>query len=119
MLDCLIIRLMLLLGESNYGKRGILDMTHTRLFTFSSLARLLEQRGFQVIRSRGIPAPIPLALGDSQLSRFLFLMALNTACIRLLPKLFPIKSSWRRFPSLRWRCFSSEPSPNRRRGRIL
>jgi glycosyltransferase involved in cell wall biosynthesis len=81
-----IIRLMLLLGQFNYGKRGILDMTHTRLFTFSSLARLLEQRGFETIKSRGIPAPIPLALGDNQLSRFL--MALNTACIRFLPKLF-------------------------------
>jgi hypothetical protein len=61
-------------------------MTHTRLFTFSSLARLLEQRGFETIKSRGIPAPVPLALGDNQLSRFV--MALNTACIRLLPKLF-------------------------------
>src|SRR6185437_9548148 len=36
-------RLMLLLGQFNYGKRGILDMTHTRLFTFSSFRRLLEQ----------------------------------------------------------------------------
>jgi glycosyltransferase involved in cell wall biosynthesis len=82
----LIIRLMLLLGQFNYGKRGILDMTHTRLFTFSSLRRLLEQRGFQMIELRGIPAPFPLALGDNLLSRFL--VAVNNACIRLFPRLF-------------------------------
>jgi len=32
-------RLMLALGQFNYGKRGILDLTHTRLFTFGSLRR--------------------------------------------------------------------------------
>lgn len=82
----LIIRLMLLLGQFNYGKRGILDVTHKRLFTLSSLRRLLEQRGFQVIQSRGIPAPFPVALGDNRFSRFL--LAVNGACLRLLPSLF-------------------------------
>ena len=82
----LILRLMLLLGQFNYGKRGILDMTHTRLFTFSSVRRLLEQRGFKVIRTRGIPAPFPLAVGDNPLGRSM--VALNNACIQLLPRLF-------------------------------
>src|SRR5919108_454063 len=82
----LIIRLMLLLGQFNYGKRGILDMTHTRLFTFSSLRQLLEQRGFRIIHWRGIPAPYPVALGNSAISRFL--LAANSACLRLLPTLF-------------------------------
>ncbi|HEX9263192.1 MAG TPA: bifunctional glycosyltransferase/class I SAM-dependent methyltransferase [Candidatus Binatia bacterium] len=81
-----IIRLMLLLGQFNYGKRGILDMTHTRLFTFSALRQLLEQRGFQISKSRGIPAPFPVALGSGLTSRFL--LAVNKACIRLLPSLF-------------------------------
>ena len=31
-----ITRIMMLLGQFNYGPRGILDMTHTRLFTFKS-----------------------------------------------------------------------------------
>ena len=44
-------------------KRGILDLTHTRLFTFSTLRRLLEGAGFQVLELRGVPAPFPLALG--------------------------------------------------------
>ena len=56
---------MLLLGQFNYGKHGILDMTHTRLFTFYSLRELLEQRGFQVLEIRGIPAPFPVALGNN------------------------------------------------------
>jgi hypothetical protein len=81
-----IIRMMLLFGQFNYGKRGILDLTHKRLFTFSSLRRLLEQRGFHVTASRGIPAPYPLALGHNFVSRFL--LAVNTAFLRVLPSLF-------------------------------
>jgi len=81
-----IVRAMLLLGQFNYGKRGILDMTHTRLFTFSSLRQLLEQRGFRINSARGIPAPFPMALGDSSLSRFL--LAINQACIRVMPHWF-------------------------------
>ena len=81
-----IVRLMLLLGQFNYGKRGILDMTHTRLFTFSSLRQLLEQRGFQVLETRGIPAPYPVALGNNPLSRFL--VAVNKAALRLFPSMF-------------------------------
>ena len=53
-------RLMLLLGQFNYNKRGILDLTHTRLFTFSSALRLLRESGFVVEKERGIPFPIPL-----------------------------------------------------------
>jgi len=42
---------MLLLGQFNYGKAGILDSTHTRLFTFRSLRRLLRETGFRIRRS--------------------------------------------------------------------
>jgi glycosyltransferase involved in cell wall biosynthesis len=55
-------RLMLLLGQFNYNKRGILDLTHTRLFTFSSLRRLLKESGFVIEKELGIPAPIPLVV---------------------------------------------------------
>ena len=37
-----IIRFMLLIGFFNYGERGILDKTHTRLFTFSSFKNLFK-----------------------------------------------------------------------------
>ena len=74
-------RLMLLAGQFNYGKRGILDLTHCRLFTFSSFRRLFEQGGFHVREIRGIPGPFPLALGSSLVSRAL--LAINTTLIRL------------------------------------
>ena len=74
-------RLMLSLGQFNYGKRGILDMTHTRLFTFRSLRRLFEQAGFQVIEEQGIPGPFLLAIGDNRVSRFL--LWVNRALMRL------------------------------------
>jgi SAM-dependent methyltransferase len=79
-------RLMLLFGQFNYGKKGILDLTHTRLFTFGSVKALLEQSGYRLYEVAGIPAPFPQALGDNLLSRFL--LALNSWLIRLSPRLF-------------------------------
>ena len=58
----IVTRLMLFLGQFNYNKRGILDLTHTRLFTFSSLRRLLKEQGFVVEQELGIPAPAPLVV---------------------------------------------------------
>jgi glycosyltransferase involved in cell wall biosynthesis len=81
-----VVRLQALLGNFNYGKRGILDLTHTRLYTFRSLRRLFEQCGFHVDRLAGIPAPFPKALGDSRLSRGL--VWLNDFLIRLSKGLF-------------------------------
>ena len=43
-------RLMLLFGQFNYGKAGILDRTHTRLFTFRSLQAPARDAGFQLRR---------------------------------------------------------------------
>ena len=79
-------RFMLLLGQLNYGKKGILDVTHTRLFTFRSIRELLAQSGYNILEVRGIPAPFPLALGRTFLARVL--LALNTALIRLSKGLF-------------------------------
>jgi glycosyltransferase involved in cell wall biosynthesis len=63
-------RLMLLFGQFNYGRKGILDATHTRLFTFRSLKALLEQSGYNILEVRGIPAPFPKAIGNNVISRF-------------------------------------------------
>lgn len=79
-------RFMLTLGQLNYGKKGILDVTHTRLFTFRSIRELLTQSGYKILELRGIPAPFPLALGRTFLARFL--LALNIALIRLSKGLF-------------------------------
>ncbi len=79
-------RLMLLFGQFNYGKAGILDRTHTRLFTFRSFEQLLKGSGLRIRRVRGVPAPVPKALGDNLLARFA--LALNQALIRLSKTLF-------------------------------
>lgn len=82
----LVVRLQALLGNFNYGKRGILDLTHTRLYTFASLRQLFEQCGYRVARAAGIPAPFPKALGSGRLSRAL--VRLNELLIRLSRGLF-------------------------------
>ena len=79
-------RLMLLAGQFNYGKQGILDMTHTRLFTFRSLHRLLRDYGFRIKCARGIPAPFPKAFGDGRLARWA--LAANQAMMRVSNTLF-------------------------------
>src|SRR4051812_20687166 len=79
-------RLMLLLGQFNYGKRGILDPTPPRLFTFDSLRRLFQESGFEVSEVRGIPAPIPLVIGHRGLARLL--LTVNQALIGISRTLF-------------------------------
>jgi glycosyltransferase involved in cell wall biosynthesis len=80
------VRLMLLAGQFNYGKQGILDATHTRLFTFRSIRQLLEDSGFRIKTVRGVPAPIPKAIGDNVIARAL--LAANRALIMLSRTLF-------------------------------
>jgi glycosyltransferase involved in cell wall biosynthesis len=76
-----IVRLQSLLGNFNYGKRGILDLTHSRLYTFASLQSLFEQCGFRVERLQGVPAPWPKALGLNVFTRLL--VRVNDLLIRL------------------------------------
>jgi glycosyltransferase involved in cell wall biosynthesis len=79
-------RLGLLLGQFNYGKKGILDRTHTRLFTFRSIQRLLRDAGFDIQAVKGVPAPFPKALGDGPLGRLA--LRLNLGLIRVSKTLF-------------------------------
>jgi 2-polyprenyl-3-methyl-5-hydroxy-6-metoxy-1,4-benzoquinol methylase len=79
-------RLMLLFGQFNYGKAGILDRTHTRLFTFRSISYLLRDAGFRIREVRGIPAPFPKVVGDGALGRML--VAVNRALIVVSRSLF-------------------------------
>jgi glycosyltransferase involved in cell wall biosynthesis len=79
-------RLMLLAGQFNYGKTGILDLTHTRLFTFRSLRRLLRDHGFHIKTIRGVPAPFPKVFGDGRLARAA--LAANQALIGLSKTIF-------------------------------
>lgn len=82
----LIVRLMLLFGQFNYGKKGILDLTHTRLFTFATMRRLFEQSGFEVLEQKGVAAPFTMVLGDNIWSRALF--SLNRFLIRIWKQAF-------------------------------
>jgi glycosyltransferase involved in cell wall biosynthesis len=79
-------RLMLLCGQFNYGKAGILDRTHTRLFTFRSLRHLLDEAGFRIKETRGVPGPFPKILGTGLLGRAA--MLINQALIRVSRSMF-------------------------------
>jgi glycosyltransferase involved in cell wall biosynthesis len=52
------LRLALALGWFNYGRRGILDLTHRRLFTVDSFQRLLKNAGFRIDRLIGFGPPL-------------------------------------------------------------
>lgn len=52
-----VVRLMLLLGFFNYGNKGILDITHKRLFSVRTFRNLLHQTGFMISRRVFFPMP--------------------------------------------------------------
>jgi len=85
-----IVRSMLMLGQFNYGKNGILDFGHTRLFTFASLSSLLEQSGFEIIDVQGIPAPFVKAVGNPVIGRAMSMI--NDLLIKASPTLFSYQS---------------------------
>jgi len=51
------VRMMLLFGYFNYGEKGILDVTHKRLFTLRTFKNLFDQTGFIILGKRGFPVP--------------------------------------------------------------
>lgn len=82
----IVTRLMLLMGQFNYGVTGILDRTHTRLFTFRTIRTLMREAGFEVEEIRGIPAPFPKAVRSRWLG--MALLNVNRALICLAPRMF-------------------------------
>jgi len=81
-----LVRTMLALGFFNYGKKGILDLTHTRLFTVRSFCRTLEGEGFRVLSVRGFGPPIRDMVGRGPVLGFLDAAASFLA--RVWPTLF-------------------------------
>jgi glycosyltransferase involved in cell wall biosynthesis len=65
------VRLMLLFGFFNYGRKGILDRAHHRLFTKGSFRRLLLQGGFEIEAIYGFGPPILDKVGQSPILRIL------------------------------------------------
>ena len=82
----MVTRMSLLFGRFEYGKRGILDITHTRLFTFNTMRRAMRAAGFEIQRSEGVVVPLPFIFGNSALSRIA--LAINHFLVRLRPTLF-------------------------------
>ncbi len=79
-------RLMLLFGQFNYGETGILDRTHTRLFTKSSLRTVVTDAGFDIVEEIGIPAPYFKVVGNQALATAM--SRIHGLCARVAPRLF-------------------------------
>jgi glycosyltransferase involved in cell wall biosynthesis len=79
-------RINLLFGKFNYGKRGILDRTHKRLFTFSTFRSLFQRSGFVTVARKGTPPPFPLVLGDGKVAQVL--LAISSLMIGFARSLF-------------------------------
>lgn len=82
----IVMRLTLLLGWFNYGKKGILDRTHHRLFTIGSFRRILQNTGFRIVKIKGFGPPILDAFGDN-----FFWKSIDYICwilARIYPRLF-------------------------------
>lgn len=87
----LLCRVNLFFGRFNYGKRGILDLTHKRLFTLKTFRIALEENGFEVLSLRGVPPPVRLVLPSSRVFGFLLEKMALLLC-RLRPALFAFQS---------------------------
>ncbi len=58
----LTVRLMVLLGRFEYAERGILDRTHLRFYTRSTIRKLIEDEGYQVLHQRMTNLPLEVVL---------------------------------------------------------
>jgi glycosyltransferase involved in cell wall biosynthesis len=65
------VRMNLLTGRFNYAERGILDITHKRLFTKRSLKRALTESGYRVESIRPVAAPFEVVMKGSSLGKLL------------------------------------------------
>ncbi len=81
-----LMRVSLALGHFNYGKRGILDLTHARLFTIYSFRKLLGNGGFVIRELHGFGPPIRDMIGASPALRAAD--ATSSTLARLWPRMF-------------------------------
>ncbi|MFM8313695.1 MAG: methyltransferase domain-containing protein [Deltaproteobacteria bacterium] len=82
-------RLSLLLGRFNYGRRGILDETHVKLYTKYSFTQLLTQAGFKVEKIYPTALPFEIVFHSTGRSKLLKIVdRLYYSLALLWPKLF-------------------------------
>lgn len=81
------VRANLLFGRFAYADRGIMDITHKRLFTRSSLTRTLRDCGYEIERVRPVPVPFEMVIPERpRLGRALTKIA--AALVRIWPTMF-------------------------------
>ncbi len=78
----LFIRMALLLGYFEYTERGILDRTHLRFYTRSTLQRMLQNCGYRIVEIKPTPLPIQLALPVTSSRFFAPVHELHYLCTR-------------------------------------
>lgn len=79
-------RCLLALGQFNYGKRGILDKTHKRLFNVHTLKRILISYGFRIENVVGFGPPLTDLISNSKF--MLLIERVHSFLSRLSPSLF-------------------------------
>lgn len=79
------LRLNLLLGRFTYAERGILDITHKRLFTKKTLINMLKECGYEIEFMKAIGAPFGILM-DNPIGRILGFFGFLLA--QLWPSLF-------------------------------
>jgi len=82
----IVIRLMLFFGYFNYGQKGILDVTHKRLFSLRTFKNLFDQTGFIILKRIGFPLPYRALGFPKGISRVLEIA--NTLLIKIRRSLF-------------------------------
>lgn len=82
-------RLLLLAGRWPQMERGIFDRTHLHFWTRDTFAAELAAAGLRVVRWEATPVPLEQVWPDARLPWLrTAAMALQGACVRLLPRLF-------------------------------
>lgn len=60
----ILIRLLLMFGKFPYSDFGVLDKSHIRFFTFSTIKNLIINNGFKIVNVKATPIPFTLFLPD-------------------------------------------------------
>ncbi|MBI2534431.1 MAG: class I SAM-dependent methyltransferase [Deltaproteobacteria bacterium] len=79
----LVVRLSLLFGRFDYRDRGILDRTHLRFFTLSSLNRMLKNCGCDLLDVAATPIPVQLAVAATDHKLFAPLHEFHYLLVRM------------------------------------